>query len=266
MVGLLDPMSALDERLLFKAEDNWLSLEINRLKLGFLVREPDSSYYNTVYFFDMDGSPVLIIQMPEEMLDLSQSLFSRFVHPNQAQDQTVLHTGSTRQEHAWTPKAVERLRQDWRNLITDEGIRLLLDQNGISYLELLEMLESPLARPLPQGSLLALLEVGMEHMWPLRIATHGAGTVMNWVGEITDIAVIKSKLQVKGIDANLWCDEGSVGPAWLVELPGADTPPRAEFFDAQGEHLVTVTVSHTEKKHCEERWRDIVEILVTLEL
>jgi putative heme degradation protein len=266
MLGLLDPMSALDKRLYFLAGDNSLSLETNRLQVGFLVQEPESGHYNAIYFFDLDGSPVLIIRIPEELRGQSQPLFARFIHPSQAKDQPVVHVGHRGGEPGWPLKEVEQLRQGWSNLMNGEGIQQFLEKNGISYLQLLKMLGDPLARPLPKGSLRILLEVRMDHILPFRIVSHSTGAVMNWYGEVTDIVVHDSVLQVKGIGMNLWYDEDTVDQGWLVTLPGADTPSRAEFFDAHGEHLVTLTVPHKAKKHFDLGWQDIVEILVTLEL
>jgi putative heme degradation protein len=265
MTGLLDPMSALDKRLYFLAGENSLSLEMNRLQIGFLVQELESEFYNAVYFFNLNGNPLLNIRIPQEMGKLSQPLFARFIHPNQTQAQSIVPISHLKGRTDWPQKEIEQLRADWSNLIIGEGIYRFLELNGISYLQLLEMLGAPLARPLPKGSLRVLLEVGMDHILPLRIATHSDGVVMNWHGEVTDVVVHDSILQIKGIDMNLCCDEDNIDQGWLVSSAAADTPSRAEFFNAQGDHLVTVTLPQAAKKHYDQSWREIVEILVTLD-
>jgi putative heme degradation protein len=265
MVGLLDPVSTLGHRLYFKAGDSFLSLETDQLRQAYLVQDAESDHYSSLYFFDLGGNPVLSIQLPEEMRDLSHSLFSRFIDFNQSPVQPVSYPGSTNPEGDCSTKTAEQLRQEWVKLTSGQGIRRLLEEYGTSYLKLLERLAPTQARPLPKGSLRILLEVGMDHLLPFRIATHGTGSVMNWIGELTDVSEISSNLQVKGIGTNLWCDEKSVDQGWLVELPGADTPSRAEFFDSQGAHLATVTVPHSGDGRHDQEWRDIVEILVTLE-
>jgi putative heme degradation protein len=197
---------------------------------------------------------------------LSQPLFARFIHPNQAQAQSVVLINQRKVKPGWPQIEVEQLREDRTNLITGEGIHRLLELNGISYLRLLKLLGAPLVRPLPKGSLRVLLEAGMDYILPLRIASHSDGVVMNWHGEVTDIGVHDSILQVKGIGMTLCCDEDDLNQGWLVGLPGANTLSRAEFFNPQGDHLVTVTLPQTAKQHYGRSWREIVEILVTLDL
>jgi hypothetical protein len=45
-------------------------------------------------------------------------------------------------------------------------------------------------------------------------------------------------IHLKDIDMSFCYDEEGVEQGWLVTLPGADTPSRAELFDPQGDHPV----------------------------
>jgi putative heme degradation protein len=265
ITGLLDPMSTLDRHLYFSARENSLSLDTTSLQLGYLVKEPNHNHYNAIYFFDLDGSPVLTIDISEEARGTSHLFFSRFFHPNQTQDQPVIQIKTKRTEAEWPAREIEQLRQEWSNLISTEEIQPFLDKNDISYQQLLNQLGSHLARPLPKGSLRILLEVGMDHLIPFRIISYSSGSVMNWCGEVTDIKTDNETLYAKGLDMTLSFEEEAVVQGWLVTIPGADTPSRAEFFDHRGTHLITLTLPHRVKKRFDHSWREIVEILVTLE-
>jgi putative heme degradation protein len=265
IAGLLDPMSALDRHLYFTADENSLSLDITSLQFGYLVREPEHNHYNAIYFFDLGGSPVLIIKFPEETRCTPHPLLTRFIHPNQTQNQPFIQVNANHSEPKWPAREVEQLRQEWSNLMSGERIQAFLDKNEIGYQQLLCQLGSHQARPLPKGSLRILLEVGMDHLLPFRIITYSSGSVMNWCGEATDIKVQNETLHAKGIGMNLYCDEEAEVQGWLVTIPGSDTPSRAEFFDPRGAHLITLTLPHRVKMHFDQSWREIIELLASLE-
>ena len=268
ITGLLDPMSTLDRNLYFRSGESSLSLDTNRLQLAYLVREPESNHYNAIYFFDLDGSPVLIIGVPEGAHGKLHPLFSRFIHPNQAQaqEQPLVTISPTSTVPEWPQKDIEQLRQDWSNLMSGEEIQSFLDQNNIGYQQLLNKLGSPVARPFPKGSLRILLEVGMDHILPIRIISYCSDSVMNWCGEVTDVRVHNEILHATGIATKFCCEEDRVEQGWLVTMPGADTPARAEFFDNNGSHVVTLTLPHKVKKQFDQSWHEIVEILASLDM
>jgi hypothetical protein len=58
-------------------------------------------------------------------------------------------------------------------------------------------------------------------------------------------------------------DLDEIDKAWLVDLPGANTPPMVEFFDVQDVHLFSVTIPRKSNKNANaEGWQHIVEVLL----
>ena len=261
-----EKLTSLDERICLKDGSNKLYLEIKRVQLGFMVQEPEpEEKRHALYFFDLDGEPVLLVRIPEEKYDLSQVLLSRFIHTNQSADQPVFPAG--KEISAANEPFVDtgRLRMDWTRLNSSEGIHAVLNEHGLNYRESLKGLGAPLARRTPQGSFRVLMEVGMDHMMPFRVSGIGAsGAILNWHGEINQVRARDGYVHAAGKGMSLNINEEEVDQSWLVELPGADTPPRVEFFNAQGRHLLSLSAQRTADRRNERPWREIVDALVSL--
>lgn len=267
VMDFANPLPVLGKRLLFRDEKISLKLEINRLQLAFLIDETFlGSQQLSICFFDLDGSPVMRVVISTESQSLCMSLLKRFFHPNQSPEQPVIHLGKLLPEPSWPSNNIEQLRDDWRSLCTSEGIWLLLDQYGVNYQRLLDMLDAPLVRPIPNGSFWVLLELGMDNLVPFKLTSRSTGAVLEWVGIITQVAPQDNVLCIKGEGSKLSINIEEIDEGRLVELPGAKVPSLVVFFNARGEHLLSITTPQKTKEHTHiDSWRHIVDVLVTLD-
>jgi putative hemin transport protein len=262
----LETLSALNRKVWLEEKQSSMEVDVRCIQSGFAALEHgQSGYRDAFYFFDIEGKPVLILYASASSQRLFRSLPPGFSHPVQRSSQMVLSTKKVPSATTELPLDLDQLKLKWAILRGWKDIPGLIRHYGISYDMVLRMLGPPLARPVPQGSLRLLLEVGDDHMLPLWFSLKGAGSAMNWEGDITVGSTAIHRVSVTGSGLQLDVDEEEIDNAWLIELPGSNLPPLVEFFGNRGHHLLSLSIPPCSTWQNQRSWREIVEALVSSE-
>lgn len=216
----------------------------------------------SIQFFDRTGTAVQkIFSTQASNIDAFHQLITEFkaIEPQPLQ----LPAQPTTPIHTLADEAVDinALRADWQQLQDVHDFPKMLEKHQVGRLQALNLIGNQWAQPLSMTALEVIMNQVRDDQIEIMVFVGNAGAVQIFSGYIDQLKWFNHWFNVLDSDFNLHVDTEQLAHAWLVHKPtdkGQTIISSVEFFDAQGETLLTLFGRRDEGKSVNQDWQSLL--------
>ena len=216
----------------------------------------------SIQFFDHTGTAVQkIFSTQGTNIDAFHQLISEFKatasQPLQLQPQPSVKT------HTLADEAIDinGLRADWQQLQDVHDFPKMLEKHQVGRLQALNLVGQQWAQPLSTKALEVIMNQVRDDQIEIMVFVGNAGAVQIFSGYIDQLKWFNNWFNVLDSEFNLHVDTEQLAHAWLVHKPtdkGQNIISSVEFFDQQGETLLTLFGRRDEGKSVNQDWQSLL--------
>lgn len=218
--------------------------------------------HTSIQFFDYEGTAVQkIFSTQASNMDAFHQLIMEF---KAAEPQPLqLQAQPTITAHTLADEAVDinALRADWQQLQDVHDFPKMLEKHQVARLQALNLVGHQWAQPLSTTALEVIMNQVRDDQIEIMVFVGNAGAVQIFSGYIDQLKWFNNWFNVLDKEFNLHVDTEQLAHAWLVHKPtdkGQNIISSVEFFDAQGETLLTLFGRRDEGKSANQDWQSLL--------
>lgn len=158
------------------------------------------------------------------------------------------------------------LKADWQQLKDVHDFPKMLEKHQVTRLQALNLAGKEWAQPISASALEVILNQVREDQVEIMVFVGNAGAVQIFSGFIENLKWFKDWFNVLDRDFNLHVDTKQLAQAWLVHKPtdkGQNIISSVEFFDAQGDTILTLFGRRDEGNSVNQDWQQLVQNMAT---
>ncbi len=249
-------------------DDIDLRLFLNQWQHAYAVAEPDGgAIKRSLQFFDAFGDAVhKVFLQPESSIDEFEMLCAQFAAPDQLAGENVY----AKQTATNTLKPdneidVPAFHDAWAQLKDTHEFFGVLKKFGLARTQALRLAEPRFAYRVPVRAARAMLELAAQNKVAIMCFVANTGCIQIHTGQVENIQVMGSWLNVLDPDFNLHLREDHIAEAWIVKKPTTEgLVTSLELFDGDGMQLAQFFGKRKPGIPELQTWRDIIDILPRL--
>jgi putative heme degradation protein len=214
-------------------DDFDLCLNLGRVRVAFLVREPHEGMAHGIHFFDDNGS---IAHRVRPRSESQYAVFDELMERHMVASSESLVGEGTRV--AICPRADQdvdcgALCSLWATFQDEDALQCVLDGAGIKRHQALRLIGPKWAEPaIAKGSYLEVLRSSAASQLPIRITVRGAAVSQAYVGAVRTARRGEGSVCVLGNGMSLTLHEMGIADSWIVRVPsGSSTATCLELYD-----------------------------------
>ena len=238
-----------------------LRLFLHKWQSVFLV---ESERHSSVQFFDKAGkADHKVFTTPQSDLTELANIKARFEVPAY-QLAVTSEIQTAKNEHTLSEKELTAFRKAWAKLEDVHLFPKLLDTFNLGRVQALELVGSPWSYEIPNNELPEVLETVKAQAQEIMVIVGNQGAVQIYSGPVNTLKQVGEWFNVLDPMFNLHAKAEQFNRAFVVRKPtdnGETVVTSIEFFDAQGDTVLTLFGRRTEGKKQTEEWQSICQNL-----